>query len=268
MGRLFKSGLDYFPLDTKMDDEIELIESEHGVVGFGVLIKLYQKIYASNYWIKWDKKAKIMFSNRINVGINTIDAIINSCIEWDVFNKKIFDKFEVLTSNGIQKRYFEIIKRRLSVNIIKEYTLINYGNYLDINKINVSINTINEDISTQSKVKEIESKVKENIKYIIDYLNKVLGTKYKHDSKKTIEFITVRIKEGFNGKDFKTVIDKKFKDWAGTDDAKYLRPETLFGNKFEGYLNQLANIKTPKDDGGETAQKEFEETKRIINGEL
>ena len=38
--------------------------------------------------------------------------------------------------------------------------------------------------------------------------------------------------------DFKTVIDKKADDWIGTDMEKYLRPETLFGTKFESYLNQ------------------------------
>jgi len=238
MGRHLKSGLDYFPLDTKMDDEVELIESEHGIVGFGVLIKLYQKIYANNYWFKLDKKEKIIFSNRLNVGINTIDVIINSCIEWVIFDKKIFKDYEVLTSHGIQKRYFKIIDRRLSVDIVNEYTLIDYSKYLDLKKVNVNIKAISVSRNPQSKVKESKEK-EEKIIYIIDYLNKTLGTHYKYDSKKTVEFITARLNENYKGNDFKIVIDKKFKEWNGTDSAKYLRPETLFGNKFEGYLNQL-----------------------------
>lgn len=44
--------------------------------------------------------------------------------------------------------------------------------------------------------------------------------------------------EGFNVDDFKAVIDKKCADWLKTDMEKYLRPETLFGTKFEGYLNE------------------------------
>lgn len=161
MGRLFKSGLDYFPLDTKMDDEIELIESEHGVKGFGVLIKIYQKIYASNYWLNWDKKTVIMFSNRINVDINEVNDIINSCLEWGIFDKSIFDQYSVLTSTGIQKRYFEIIKRRKEVKVTKEILLVDYSLYLDESKINVNINSINDYISTQSKVKEKKGKGKE-----------------------------------------------------------------------------------------------------------
>jgi len=235
MGRHLKSGLDYFPLDTKMDDEIELVESEHGIVGFGVLIKLYQKIYANNYWIKWDKKEKIIFSNRINVDINTIDEIINSCIEWEIFNKKIFKEYEVLTSHGVQKRYFEIIKRRVSVVVISEYSLFDCEKYLENEKINVIINNISAGTNTQSKVKER----KEKVIYIIDYLNKILKTKYKYTSIKTVEVITARLNEGYVGKDFKIVIDKKYSEWFGTDSARFLRPETLFGNKFEGYLNQI-----------------------------
>ena len=44
MARPFKSGIDYFPLDVLPDDKFEILESEHGIKGFGVLIKLYQKV--------------------------------------------------------------------------------------------------------------------------------------------------------------------------------------------------------------------------------
>lgn len=73
---------------------------------------------------------------------------------------------------------------------------------------------------------------------IVDYLNQKAGTKYKASSKKTQTCIHARLEEGFTFDDFKTVIDKKCADWL--NDAKmaqYLRPETLFGTKFEAYLN-------------------------------
>lgn len=75
-------------------------------------------------------------------------------------------------------------------------------------------------------------------KEIVDHLNFILNTNYKHTTKKTQDCIKARLNEGFTVDDFKTVIDKKAKEWMGTDMEKYLRPETLFGNKFEGYLNQ------------------------------
>ena len=76
------------------------------------------------------------------------------------------------------------------------------------------------------------------INNIINYLNNVLGSKYKPGVQKTKDLITARLNEGFTEEDFRKVIDTKYKEWKGTEFAKYLRPSTLFGNKFEGYLNQ------------------------------
>ena len=73
---------------------------------------------------------------------------------------------------------------------------------------------------------------------IVEYLNEKAETQYRASSKKTQSLIKARINEGFTAKDFTTVIDKKVSEWKDTEMAKYLRPETLFGTKFEGYLNQ------------------------------
>jgi uncharacterized phage protein (TIGR02220 family)/predicted phage replisome organizer len=84
--------------------------------------------------------------------------------------------------------------------------------------------------------KELE-KEKELYSSIVSYLNKKAGTKYKPTTEKTKKAIHARLADGFTLDDFKTVIDKKCVEWTGTEFEKYLRPETLFGNKFEGYLN-------------------------------
>lgn len=72
---------------------------------------------------------------------------------------------------------------------------------------------------------------------VIDHLNKVCGTKYAATTAKTRECIRARCREGATLEGFITVIDRKAKEWLGTEQAKYLRPETLFGTKFDGYLN-------------------------------
>ena len=79
---------------------------------------------------------------------------------------------------------------------------------------------------------------------IIQHLNMRIGAKYKSSTAKTKQLINARVNEGFTIDDFKTVIDKKCVEWAGTEYEKYLRPNTLFGTKFESYLNQ--NIVKPK----------------------
>lgn len=74
---------------------------------------------------------------------------------------------------------------------------------------------------------------------VVDYLNQKVGAKYKYTSKNTVAHIKARVNEGFTVEDFKTVIDNKSASWLGNKDMeKYLRPETLFGTKFEGYLNE------------------------------
>lgn len=77
---------------------------------------------------------------------------------------------------------------------------------------------------------------------VIDYLNEKTERtgkeKYSSTSPKTQKLIKARLREKYELEDFKIVIDKKCKEWLGTDMEKYLRPETLFGNKFESYLKQ------------------------------
>lgn len=80
-------------------------------------------------------------------------------------------------------------------------------------------------------------------KEIVEYLNQRTGCNYKASTNKTQDQIKARFNEGFTLEDFKIVIDKKTNEWYGTEMQKYLRPETLFGTKFEGYLNQQEAIK-------------------------
>ena len=74
---------------------------------------------------------------------------------------------------------------------------------------------------------------------VLSYLNKKLSTKFKK-TKETEKIIESRIKEGYVMGNFKTVIDKKYSEWRGTDMARNLRPDVLFGDKFDIYLNQLS----------------------------
>ena len=72
---------------------------------------------------------------------------------------------------------------------------------------------------------------------VLGYLNEKAKTNYRISSKEAQKHINARLSEGFTVEDFKTVIDKKCAEWIGTDYEQYLRPQTLFGTKFESYLN-------------------------------
>ena len=105
----------------------------------------------------------------------------------------------------------------------------------------------NNNVTTLSKKKEKDNNI---YSLVIDYLNKKANTNYRPTTKNTQSFINARVKEGYTVEDFKKVIDSKSKEWLNTDFEKYLRPATLFGTKFENYLNE-ANKKTPTAIGAE-----------------
>ena len=93
----------------------------------------------------------------------------------------------------------------------------------------------------KSKEEEGSGEEKENIPYsqIVDYLNDKIGTAYRAASQKTKSLIRARFAEGFTLDDFKFVIDTMSTEWSHDPKMSvYLRPETLFGTKFESYLNR------------------------------
>lgn len=89
-------------------------------------------------------------------------------------------------------------------------------------------------------ITDINNTFKKYIVEIVNYLNDVAGKNFRHTTRKTQTLIKARLKEGFTVDDFKRVIDNKTKEWKHDPKmSKYLRPETLFGTKFESYLNEV-----------------------------
>ena len=79
----------------------------------------------------------------------------------------------------------------------------------------------------------------DEIKAIVAYLNQKAGTSYRASTKETRKHIKARLEEHFTVEEFKTVIDKKVRGWLHDPEmSKFLRPQTLFGTKFESYLNE------------------------------
>lgn len=77
-------------------------------------------------------------------------------------------------------------------------------------------------------------------------LNERAGTSFRPTSRRTVGLVSARLAEGFSEADFLRVVDHKARSWLGTDMARYLRPETLFGPKFEGYLNEPEGRASPR----------------------
>ena len=123
------------------------------------------------------------------------------------------------TLQGVVKNFNEGSKKTLPNNIL----------------YNIVDNIVDNNIVENSE--KYDMKV---ITEIVDYLNEKAHTKYRSNSKTTMRHINARLKEGRTLSDFKRVIDNRCATWLGTDMEQYLRPETLFGSKFESYLNASA----------------------------
>ena len=100
MPRPQKLGLDYFPLDTNMDDKLELIEAKYDLIGYAIVLKLWTKIYLNSYWYNWTDKEILLFRKQNNIELNLLNDIINQCLEWDIFDLDLYKQYRILTSNG------------------------------------------------------------------------------------------------------------------------------------------------------------------------
>lgn len=169
----------------------------------------------------------------------------------EALDKMIFAVIDSFTSEEkncfASNKYFadfcKCSERKVSNSITK---LIKYG-YVD--KVNFDGRTrqLRSCLTkvvyyTKEEKKKEPKETKINCNEIVDYLNEKVGSNYKAKSSKTQDLIKARANEGFTEEDFKKVIDIKCAEWSNDKTmSKYLRPETLFGTKFESYLNQ-----TPK----------------------
>jgi uncharacterized phage protein (TIGR02220 family) len=147
--------------------------------------------------------------------------------------------------------YHRIIEYGVKVfpNYIKNFVVLKQKNVLIINIINNNILSVKKEPQKMSDKEVIKEKPKletEVYEEIISYLNETTGQAYKANSKQNQSLINARIKEGHTINDFKQVIATKATKWLNTQFQDFLRPQTLFGNKFESYLNESVIVEKTK----------------------
>ncbi len=151
-----KQGVDYFPLDTVLDAKFELIEADFGIKGFGVIVKLLQKIYAEQgYYVELDKDIILVVAHRWGVNANLVSDIVARAVSVGIFDRNMFKKHKILTSVGIQKRYLKMTKKRAFSNIRSEYSLLKVAQ----NPENTDFQAKNDVQNGQSKVNEIKKEM-------------------------------------------------------------------------------------------------------------
>ena len=148
MARPKKTGLDYFPFDVDFfdDEKMVCIAGEFGLKGEITAVKLLCAVYRNGYFILWSDSLKMKILRSLpGISVDLFDQILNRLVRWGFFDKGLFDSVRVLTSRGIQKRFFGAVKRRKSDDDYP-YLLIDINNNpVDVgnNEVNVCNNGVN-----------------------------------------------------------------------------------------------------------------------------
>lgn len=211
----------YFHLNMGADDE-----------GFIDKAKTIQRTIGAS-----DDDMKLLIAKGFLIPFDSGVVVIR---HWRIHNYIRSDRFQS-TLHQSEKAQLEFDKSK-TADLKPLENVIPNGYQMDT-QVRLSKGSLDKDsLTTYPTILDNEE---EDIPYkeIISYLNEKANRNYRPNIQKNKTLIKARWSEGFRLDDFKHVIDTTVKDWSGTKYEKYLRPETLFGSKFEGYLNQAPRTK-------------------------
>lgn len=156
------SGIPFVPLDCQLDEKFDYIEAEFGLIGFAVVVKLFQRIYGGHgYYCEWNNRVALLFAHKIGAGGDVVREIASAAIREDIFSKEMFEKYGILTSRGIQRRFADVAKRRKEIFDKPEYVLLDYvQNSSDVDNSGENVCNSSENVCnpTTSKVKGSKGK--------------------------------------------------------------------------------------------------------------
>ena len=239
----------YFSHDSnaKDDPKCVLLIEQLGLEGYGIYWVLIEMLRDQPGY-KYPLALIPAISRRYNTTTEKMKTVVNNyglfeIDEHDFFSLSLLKRMEHLDKKRIQTSYAG--KKSAEARQLLSERSTDVQQALDISStIKVNETKVNE---TKEVIPYVE---------IVDYLNLQTNSSYRASGKSMRTLIHARWEDKFRLGDFKKVIDNKVASWTGTEHEKYLRPETLFGTKFDSYLNEKGSS-TKKTGGvlqGEDAQ--------------
>ena len=191
--------------------------------GHATLSQAKAMVESETNWAKYKREQRKNSQNLPKLeNVQKLETVSNSCPT----EKEIDKELELELELKLDKEY--IVEQNSPTEQSSEYI---FPEWLDENSI-----------------KDLEKTKNKELWIPIVYLNQVANKRYKFVDK-TKKFLLARFNEGYTLEDFKQVIDVKTEEWKDNPEFfKYLRPETLFGSKFDSYLNQKLKISKSKPD--------------------
>ena len=249
------SEITWIKLKTDMfeNDKIKLIEA---LPAADTIIVIWVKLLTAAG--KANANGYIMLTENISMNVEEMATIFNRDINSVRFALQTFQRYGMIEMEDetVRIKNWEVHQNIDGMDRVKKLNAERNRRYRARKKQQLQQDTSSNISVTSRDGKDIDKEIDKEIdkdkekKYIvsdksdtiyqsvISYLNKCANTSYRATSKLTQQLIQARMKEGFTETDFYKVIDHKTKTYRNTKFEKYLRPQTLFGPKFEGYLNE------------------------------
>lgn len=212
----------YFHLSMRADDD-----------GFINNPKKIQRMIGST-----DDDLKLLISKRFIIPFDSGIVVIK---HWKIHNYIQRDRYKPTVYRD--ERGLLTLKENNVYSL--DTDCIQDGYSLDT-QVSIGKDSLDKDRLDKSRLGKV-SLYMSSIEDVISYLNSKTNSNYSSKTLKYQDLIIARLEEGYTVDDFYTVIDKKHKDWKGTDYEKFLTPNTLFGPKFDTYLNQKISLAENKD---------------------
>lgn len=159
MARPTKQGLDYFPLDVGLFEDIKIrrLKKDCGNQAISILIAIFCIAYRDEgYYVEINSDVTFLIAETFGVSEDAVEKIVEKAIQVGIFDSGKFNTYKILTSRGIQERYFAAASRKTEVLVHRDFVcdgvnVCNNAVYVDNNPINIFNNP-------QSKVKKRKGK--------------------------------------------------------------------------------------------------------------
>lgn len=121
-----KIGLSYYTTDTDWEFKVKVFKAKYKLTGIGFITELWKAAYKDDgYFLKFGNDEKLLFCSENDLAENVFDEMLSFAFVKEIFNKLMYEKYNILTSSGIQKRYIEASRKRSSICLNAKYLLIN-----------------------------------------------------------------------------------------------------------------------------------------------
>ena len=173
MVNVMKQGIDYYPQNVNFffDEKIVTIEERFGMLGGYIAIRLLHSIYAQGYYISWNAATCAAFCRALPyqdghkpITAALVKQVLTHLISVGFFDEGMYRKYKILTSHGIQRRYFEITKRRRGIKLEPKYLLTDTADSQSVEKTGANCTQIADNLNAtcMQNERKLSRKRKEN----------------------------------------------------------------------------------------------------------